>query len=284
MKTHTGKLLSLLCTAALTAALAAPSIAQAGKGASYLSIKSAIGSGSVDAMIGEIERAEKLPCSSCIDLVQPLIDHDSARVRDVAAWWLAKRAVRSRVRDEMFTRLTAGDTTSARNAAEVLGRFMHPDALLPLEAAIHDGSLGPDARVAAATAIGTIGAPDGKAILEGALTSEAAPVRAAAAAALRHIRGNVDAVALVPLLSDGDDAVVQQSALTSGAMREPAAVGALADVVSDVSHDVGTRKAAAWALGKIGDRSARDVLEAVADGDPDMLVRGAARVALRDLR
>jgi HEAT repeat protein len=283
MKTNNRKLLSMLSAVVMAAALAAPSIAQAGKGASYLSIKSAITSGSIDAIVGEVERAEKLPCGSCIELVQPLIDHDDARVRDVAGWWLAKRAVRSKVRDDMFARLTAGDSVSARNAAEVLGRFMHPDALLPLEAAIHDGSLGDDARVAATTAIGTIGVPDGKAILEGALTSESAPVRAAAAAALRHIRGNVDAVALVPLLSDGDEEVVQESALTSGAMREPAAVGALADVVSDLSHDVGTRKAAAWALGKIGDPSARDVLDAVADDDPDMLVRGAARVALRDL-
>lgn len=283
MKTRDRKRLSTLSAVVMAAALALPSLANAGKGASYQSIKNAITSGSVDAIVGEVERAEKLPCGSCIELVEPLIDHDSARVRDVAAWWLAKRAVRTKVRDEMFVRLQSGDTVSARNAAEVLGRFMHPDALVPLETAIHDGSLGEQARVAATTAIGTIGVPEGKAILEGALTSELGAVRAAAAASLRNIRGNTDAVALVPYLGDGDEAVVHQAALTSGAMREVAAVDALADVVTDPSHDAATRKAAAWALGKIGDPSARDVLDAVVEDDPDMLVRGAARVALRDL-
>lgn len=273
----------ILASLLVAAALSIPSVASAGKGASYLSIRSAVTSGSVDAIVAEIERAEKLPCGSCIDLVTPLIDHDSARVRDVAAWWLAKRAVRSRVRDDMFVRLSSGDTVSARNAAEVLGRFMHPDALLPLETAVHDASLGEEARVAATAALGTIGVPESKAILEGALTSESAKVRAAAATALRDVRGNVDAVALVPLLADAHEAVVHQSALTAGAMHEAAAVDGLMQVVGDLGHEPSTRKAAAWALGKIGDAAARDVLSAVADDDPDMLVRGAARVALRDL-
>jgi HEAT repeat protein len=259
-------------------------VAHAGKGATYLSIRNAIHSGSVDAILAEVERAEKLPCASCIDLVQPLIDHGDARVRDVAAWWLAKRAIRTQVRDDMFARLQSGDTVSARNAAEVLGRFMHPDALLPLEGAIHDGSLGAEAREAAATAIGTIGVPEGKVILEGALTSEQPTVRAAAAEALRHIRTNREAVAVVALLSDSHDEVVHQAALTVGHTREAVAVDDLLDVVSDPSgFSVSTRKAAAWALGKIGDPSAKEILSEVADTDPDMLVRGAARVALNDL-
>lgn len=259
-------------------------VASAGKGASYLSIRNAINSGSVDAVLAELERAEKLPCGSCIDLITPLIDHDNAQVRDVAAWWLAKRAIRSQIRDDMFTRLQAGDTVSARNAAQVLGRFMHPDAFSPLETAMHDGSLGEQARAAAATAIGTIGAPGGKAILEGAVTSESPAVRAAAAEALRHILRNTDAVAVVSLLSDTHEPVVYQAALTVGALQERVAVPDLMTVVSDpTAHDVSTRKAAAWALGKIGDPGAQSVLEEVADNDPDMLVRGAARVALNDL-
>jgi HEAT repeat protein len=259
-------------------------VANAGKGASFLSIRNAIHSGSVDGIIAEIERAEKLPCGSCIDLVEPLIDHNDARVRDVAAWWLSKRAVRSQVRDAMFDRLVSGDTVSARNAAQVLGRFMHPDALLPLEAAIHDGSLGDEARVAAATAVGMIGSPAGKPILEAATTSESPGVRAASAAALRQLRANTEAVVVVSLLADSHDEVVHQAALTVGALREAVAVDDLLRVVSDPSgYTVVTRKAAAWALGKIGDPSARDVLSDVADADPDMLVRGAARVALNDM-
>src|SRR5690606_35177513 len=119
-------------------------------------------------------------------------------------------------------RLQGGDTIAARNAAEVLGRFMHPDALMALEIAIHDGSLGDEARAAAATAVGTIGDYRGKAVLEGALTSESPAVRAAAARALREIRGNVDAVAVVDLLTDDDHEVVRQAVLTTGALRESA--------------------------------------------------------------
>ncbi len=276
--------LSQVILAGLCAFVIGMPVAQAGKGASYLSIRNAIHSGSVDAILAEVERAEKLPCGSCIDLVTPLIDHDDARVRDVAAWWLAKRAIRAKVRDDMFTRLQSGNTVSARNAAEVLGRFMHPDAFLPLETAMHDGSLGEEARAAAATAIGTIGAPGGKEILEGAVTSESPAVRAAAAQALRHIRTNTEAVAVVSLLSDTHEEVVHQAALTVGALQEAVAVPDLMAVVSDpAAYGVSTRKAAAWALGKIGDPSAQSVLADVADNDPDMLVRGAARVALRDI-
>jgi HEAT repeat protein len=277
------KMQRTLLTLACALAMGIP-VAHAGKGASYASLTHAIRSGSVDAIVAEIERAEKLPCSACIDLVRPLIDSEQARVRDVAAWWLAKRAIRSQVRDAMFARLASADTVSARNAAEVLGRFAHPDALLALETATHDGGLGEEARAAAATAIGSIGVPDGKAILEGAVTSESPAVRAAAAKALRDIRGNTEGAALVSLLSDTHDEVVQQAALTLGAVREAVAVSDLVAVVSDpAASSVSTRKAAAWALGKIGDPSARDALEAVADDDPDMLVRGAARAALRDL-
>ncbi len=258
--------------------------ALAGKGASYASIQNAINSGNPASIVGEIERAEKLPCGSCIDLVRPLIDHENARVRDVAAWWLAKRAIRLQVRDEMFERLAGTDTIRARNAAEVLGRFAHPDALMPLEIAMHEDALGDEARAAAATAIGAIGHPAGKAMLEAALDSESAAVRAAAAAALRNIRGNTDGAALVDVLSDPDDRVVLEAARTLGAVRESLAVEALSAVVEDESRPVFVRRDAAWALGKIGDGAARDVLERVVAEDPDMLVRGAARSALSALR
>ncbi len=264
---------------ALAAVVAAPGTASAGKGATFASLSNAIASGNPDSIVAEVERAEKLPCGSCIDLVKPLIDADDARVRDVAAWWLAKRAIRDQVRDEMFARLQGGDTIAARNAAEVLGRFMHPDALMALEIAIHDGSLGDEARAAAATAVGTIGDYRGKAVLEGALTSESPAVRAAAARALREIRGNVDAVAVVDLLTDDDHEVVRQAVLTTGALRESAAVGPLLDVLRDTSRPEGVRKHAAWALGRIGDGSAREGLRASAENDPSMLVRGAARAA-----
>lgn len=261
-----------------------PQVAEAGKGSSYQSIRNAIGSNNRDTILAEIERAEKLPCAPCFELVMPLVDHADPAVRDVAAWWISKRAIREQVRDDMFARLQGSDSVAARNAAEVLGRFMHPDALMPLELAIHDDALSEEARAAAATAVGTIGDFRGKDVLEGAVTSESAAVRAAAAKSLREIRGNVDAVAVVELLSDEEESVVREAVLTVGALREAAGLGALSDVVRDNTLSASVRRDAAWALGKLGDGAAREVLTTVSREDKSMLVRGAARAALQTLR
>lgn len=277
------KTTNLLTTLALAAAMALPLTASAGKGASYASIKNAINSGNPDSIVAEIERAEKLPCGSCIDLVTPLIDESDRQIRDVAAWWLAKRVIRDQVRDQMFTRLQGGDSVSARNAAEVLGRFAHPDALMALEMAMHDGTLSGEARGAAARAIGDIGHYAGKDMLEAGLISDSADVREASARALRDIRGNVEASLVVDLLADSEDAVARQAALTAGALREATALDALAALVTDQSRDDLVRRDAAWALGKIGDGSAREVLRSVSEEDPSMLVRGAARSAANSL-
>lgn len=265
-------------------ALALPTQALAGKGASYQSIANAIATGNRDSIIAEIERSETLPCAPCIDLVTPLVDHDDAAVRDVAAWWLADRAIRDQIRDQMYERLNGNDSIKARNAAEVLGRFGHPEALMPLEIAIHDDSLSEEARAAAAAAVGRIGDYRGKAILEAAMTSESAAVRQAAARGAREIRGNLEGVALLGLLHDDDEDVVREAVLSVGAVREKSAVADLIDVVSDVNLSPSTRKHAAWALAKLGDGKARDALRAVVDGDPNMIVRGAARAALNTLR
>jgi HEAT repeat protein len=259
--------------------LALPSLAQAGTGGSYATMKNAINSGNSSAIIAAIERTEKLPCGSCIDLVTPLIDDERKEVRDVAAWWLAKRAIREQVRDQMFERLLSGDTIAARNASEVLGRFAHPDALEALEIAIHDNSLGDEARVAAAEAIASIGHRDGKSVLEAALTSESAAVRAAAADALRGIRGNVEGLALVDALNDESPMVLQAAARSLGTMEEVAAVEPLLDVAADESLPDQVRIDAAWALGQIGDSSVADDLEVIAESASNSLVRSSARVA-----
>src|ERR1035438_681305 len=76
--------------------LAAGRGAYAGTGGSPQAIQQAISANSVDAIKAELERAEFLVCAACVDLVTPLVDHPDARVRQVAAWWLARRAVADR--------------------------------------------------------------------------------------------------------------------------------------------------------------------------------------------
>src|SRR5438445_5125112 len=107
-------------TAILIVALLAPVSAFAGRGGSTVAIKAAVQSGSADAIVAELERAEFLACLSCIDAVLPLVDHDSARVRDAAGWWLGRRGVRTEVIDSMQARLAGSDPLAARNAGDVL--------------------------------------------------------------------------------------------------------------------------------------------------------------------
>src|SRR5262245_8378224 len=95
--------------------------ALAGRGSSPGAIRSAISSDSVDAISSELERAEHLVCPSCVPMVRPLVDHPDARVRQVAAWWLSRRGLRSALTQEMAARLTQNDSLKARNAADVLG-------------------------------------------------------------------------------------------------------------------------------------------------------------------
>ena len=53
--------------------------AYAGKGSSSVSLQAAVQSGSVDSIVGELERAEFLPSTGAVAVVLPLIDHPSAR-------------------------------------------------------------------------------------------------------------------------------------------------------------------------------------------------------------
>src|SRR5262245_18138874 len=101
--------------AAVTVLALAPS-AHAGKGGSAALIQAAVNSTSVDALIAEVERTEMLGCEECIHIITNLTEDPRLAVRDVAAWWFAKRPV---LRDMLVTQfvddLPRGDTIKVRN-------------------------------------------------------------------------------------------------------------------------------------------------------------------------
>src|SRR5688572_20683294 len=102
--------------------------ADAGRGASYASIMEAIRSNNADVITSELERAERLVCGACVLPVMELLDHQDYRVRQVAAWWFARRpALKTILAADMTERLAGNDSRLARNAADVLGTFRHPD-------------------------------------------------------------------------------------------------------------------------------------------------------------
>ena len=67
--------------------------AQAGRGGSAARINDAIASGSADAIIAEVERAERLTCPACVEPLMELLESPRYELREVAAWWFARRPV-----------------------------------------------------------------------------------------------------------------------------------------------------------------------------------------------
>ncbi len=273
----------LITFAVVAATVGLAADVSAGRGGSASRIQNAVNSGSEDAIVAEIERAERLICPQCVEPLMELLDHDSYAVRDAAAWWFAKRPAQREEIEEMATaRLHGEDSTLARNAADVLGAFRRPAALPALETAASSASLDAEARAHAVRAVGDIGHDRGNELLATAMADDSAEVRRAAVRAWRAIRQQDGAAPVVDRLTDDDARVRREAGAVVGALREDAARDALEEqVVSD--SDPAARRNAAWALGRIGDGASRDALE-TATSDSSPLVRTTAEVALGKLR
>jgi len=260
----------------------APQAAFAGRGGSAELIRAAVSSGSVDAITAEIERAEALMCEECIQLVTNLTEDSRYEVREVAAWWFAKRPVlRDMLAVQFSAELPHGTTVQVRNAADFLGRTKTYTALPQLRAAIHRSDIGAEAKLAMVRAVAFMSHTGGNEVLTTAMTDGDASVRVAAVAAWRDVLGQKTAAPVVARLGDGDPGVRAHAATVVGAMSEPSARPALEVlVVSD--PDAFVRRNAAWALGRLGDPASRAALTR-ATTDSSGLVRGFAKAALASL-
>jgi HEAT repeat protein len=273
--------------------LSAPAFA--GFGSSSVALQAAVQSGSIDAIVAEIEKAEELPSPGAINVILPLIDHPSARVRDAAGWWLTRRGVRTQVIADMTARLQGSDPIAARNAGDVLAA-MRDFSTIPALAAYLQKPLDEDSGVAVAKALGAIGHPTVVTALNGALGSSLAGVRAQAAASLRDVRAPRGATVaasyapLLPLVGDADANVRRQAILTIGFIGGAGKTTATPDVIAALSSattgdpSAVVRKAAAWALGELKDGSARGALMQAQANDSDAFVRSIATAALANLR
>ena len=268
--------------AAVALMLCAAMPALAGVGGSAEKIRAAIATGSVDAIVAEVERAEALACGECVQLVTNLTEDARYQVREVAAWWFAKRPAMKKMLAEQFDgELLTGGTLAVRNAADFLGATRTYTALPNLGAAIRR-DVGADAKLAIVRAVANLGHKSGNAALTVAIADRDAGVRAAAARAWREIFDQVDAGPVVGLLADADASVRAEAATVVGAMKTAAGrAGLEALVVSDASPTV--RRNAAWALGKLGQAASRDAL-VKASADASSLVRMTAKASLALLR
>ncbi len=157
--------------------------------------------------------------------MKPLVDHADPGIRQVAAWWLARRGASREVRVEMLTRLSQPDSTAARNAADVLGEFHYVSSIPALAAALSNPIFSGEARAAMARALGNINRPAVIAPLTAALSDGDAQVKTGALLALRNVSGVRDGSAVVPLVADADAGVRAEAAITLGTLRRPAGCG-----------------------------------------------------------
>ena len=281
---HTNKTMKLAAVTFLGISLAAAGTAVAGRGSSPQAVQRAIASGSPDAIKSELERAEHLVCVSCVDMVKPLIDNQNQGIRQVAAWWLARRGVVRSVRVEMLNRLAQPDSTAARNAADVLGELRTPSSIPALSAALANPLFTSEARAHMAQALGRISRPAVVAPLTSVLAGTDGVVKVAAMQALQSIPALRDGNAVAPLLVDGDVAVRAEAATTLGMFHDANGTAALVTALQN-DDSPAVRKNAAWALGEIRANTtvAGPALQNAAANDASPFVRSLAASALTRL-
>jgi HEAT repeat protein len=281
---HTNKTMKLAVVTFLGISLAAAGSAVAGHGSSPQAVKLAIQSGSPDAIKAELERAEHLVCVSCVDMVMPLLDNDDQGIREVAAWWIARRGVARNVRVEMLNRLGQPDSIAARNAADVLGEFHYVSSIPALSAALSNPAFSSEARAHMALALGRISRPEVVAPLTTALSTNDGVVQVASMQALQSIPGLRDGSAVSPLLADANANVRAEAATTLGMFHDASAASALVNALQNDASPV-VRKRAAWALGEIHASTtvAGPALQAAAANDASPFVRSLSAAALTRL-
>ena len=269
------------CSFTLVAAIPA---ADAGRGGSAGVIRSAIRSNNADAIIAALEQSENIPCnSSCMTMVMDLLDHNEYPVRQVAAWWFARRPAQMKEIAERATAwLSLDDSVQARNGADILGTFGYAKYIPVLSAAVVKTSLSGDARAAAVQALGNIGNMDANTVVAQAMSDGDASVRLQAVLSWKKMLKQTTAEPVVALVADADVSVRRAAVATVGSFRVASARTNLETALAG-DADPALRRNAAWALGRIGDAASREVLQA-ATTDESSMVRMTAKVALSKLR
>ena len=269
--------------AAVAFVLFAATPAFAGKGGSAAKITAAVNSGSVDAIVAEVERAEGLVCPDCMGTMINLLEDNRFQVREVAAWWFAKRpGAKEQLATQFKAELTKAGSIDVRNAADFLGRVRQFDALPQLRTAIARTDLSAEAKLAIVRAVGYMAHIDGNSVLLIAMNDGDAGVRAAAVTAWRDILGQVDVKPLVARLGDSDAKVRAAAATVIGVYGEPSARVMLEQLVT-TDADPFVRRNSAWALGRIGSSESAAALR-TASNDSSGIVRGYATAALATLK
>lgn len=241
---------------------------------------SAIQSGSTERLKATLEYGERVLCQECVPLLEgKLLASGTARVREMAAWWLRRQPLAGPAVLVKLKAVLASDPSAERRAraAEALGEFMDYHALEVLgTASKQDADVG--VRAAAVRGLSRLNAPGAGALITAALSDPALEVRKAALDVVLLVAGFRGFAPLIPLLNDADAATRAHAARVIGELQLSDASATLtALLTTDTSASV--RKAAAWALGRIGGAQAALAAQKARETDP--LVLSAIEVAER---
>lgn len=242
----------------------------------------AIENGSPEKLKALLEYGERVVCDACVPLLQAkLLGSGDARVREMSAWWLRRQPFAAPMILVKLKDAVKNEDSPVRRAraAEALGEFMDHHALPALaDAALEDKDA--DVRAAAVRALARLNDQASGPVIADALQDTATKVRLAALEVITITQSFRDFDALLPLLGDDDEGVRLRAARLTGERRvqeaEPVLIAMLAG-----DESAGARKAAAWALGRIGGADGQAALAKAKDEEEDVGVRSAIRIAQR---
>lgn len=227
-----------------------------------------------------LEYGERVECFECMPLVESkLISADDARVREISAWWLRRRAFGFGAVMHHMKDVLANDPNAVHRAraAAAIGEFMDINGVAPLATAM-TGDTDAAVRTAAVHGLARINAPTGNAMLSIAFGDTDVGVRREALASVSRVNFFRAFDQVLPLLNDTDVQVKASAARILGTYARTEAVPALVALLQS-DADAGVRQAAAWALGRIGGTDAATALAAASSGETNQRVRDAVNIA-----
>lgn len=242
----------------------------------------AIERGSPHRLQAALEYGERVLCEACVPLLErKLLESGDARVRRMSAWWLRRQPFAAPHVLAKLRKVVKEDADAERRAraAEALGEMMDPGSLPVLsDAALEDK----DAKVRAAgvRALARLNSPGAAAVLGDALSDRSTDVKLAALDVLIRVGGFRDYELLLPLLGDDNADVRARAARLCGEHRVRGAEPVLIAMLRGDGAPA-ARKAAAWALGRIGRADGRAALREAAKKEKDQGVLDAIDIASR---
>ena len=171
---------------------------------------------------------------------------------------------------------TAPATRADGRAPQPVARRAATGPAVPAGRSGPEARMGADARLSAVLALGRLGDPRGRAVLERLVTTADPNLRAATVWALGRIPGPRSRPLLLTALQDRRAEVVMAAALGLGRLGDADDGAALCRLAADGHAPVGVRRAAIVALGRTASRRTTAALFGLVDRGDDELARAAA--------